>query len=204
MQFPIFNLLALDASNLGIATIWQIFTYVLVDHPSAVMSMLIGLLFIWLILSPFEIAFGSLHTMRLCLVAIGSASITAVCVHLFLAGFSFGPSGLWGSHPIAYAGMAAMATTVKGRRVSLFGMFSMTSNQLILLLVGFSLLFFLASKNLAMLTGSLGSIGGGIAYVHWMSRPRRYSRKRSKKGTPPFEVIDGGQSERNKPPKWMN
>ncbi|MBN1652461.1 MAG: rhomboid family intramembrane serine protease [Deltaproteobacteria bacterium] len=201
---PLFDWLALNASNLGVATIWQIFTYVLVDHPSAVMSLLFGLLFIWLILSPFEMLYGSKHTMQLCAVGVLSGSLSAVVIHALLSGFSLGPSGLWGSHTIAYAGMAAMAATMKGRRLSLFGLFSMTSNQLLLLLVGLSLLMFLASKNLAMLVGSLGAIAGGVWYVRWISRPRAYKSTRSQGKTTSFKVIQGGQSSNSKPPTWLN
>lgn len=201
---PIFDLLALNASNLGFATLWQIFTYVLVDHPSAVLSLLFGLLFIWLILSPFEIVYGSKRTMQLCAVGVLSGSISAVVVQTVISGVSLGPSGLYGSHTIAYAGMAAMATTMRGRKMSLFGLFSMTSNQLLLLLVGLSVLMFLASKNLAMLTGSLGAIAGGVWFIRWISRPRSSRRTRSQSKSSPFKVIKGGQSSNSKPPTWLN
>jgi membrane associated rhomboid family serine protease len=201
---PIFDLLALNASNLGIATFWQIFTYVLVDHPSAVFSLLFGLLFIWLILSPFEMVYGSKRTMQLCAVGVLFGSISAVVFETVLSSISLGPSGLWGSHTIAYAGMAAMATTMRGRRMSLFGLFTMTSNQLLLLLVGLSLLMFLASKNLAMLAGSLGAIAGGVWYIRWISRPRSTKKTRSQTKSSPFKVIKGGQSSNSKPPTWLN
>ncbi len=201
---PIFNLLALNASNLGFATVWQIFTYVLVDYPTAVFSLLIGLLFIWLILSPFEMVYGSKRTMQLCAVGVLSGGISAVVVETVISGISLGPSGLWGSHTIAYAGMAAMATTMRGRKLSLFGLFSMTSNQLLLLLVGLSVLMFLATKNLAMLAGSLGAIAGGVWYIRWLSRPRRPKKTRPQSKSSPFKVIKGGQSSNSKPPTWLN
>jgi len=201
---PVFDLFALNASNLGFATLWQIFTYVLVDHPSAVLSLLFGLLFIWLILSPFEIVYGSKRTIQLCAVGVLSGSVSAVIVETVMSGVSLGPSGLWGSHTIAYAGMAAMATTMRGRRLSLFGLFSMTSNQLLLLLIGLSVLMFLASKNLAMLAGSLGAIAGGVWYIRWISRPTSSRGTRSQSKSSPFKVIKGGQSSNNKPPTWLN
>jgi hypothetical protein len=204
MGIPVFDLLALNASDLGIATCWQIFTYVLVDHPSAVMSLLVGLIFIWLILSPFEILYGSTRTMQLCAVGVIFSSVTAVVTQALLSKLNLGPSGLWGSQSIAYAGMAAIAMTMRGRSISLFGLFSMTSNQLLLLLVGLSFLMFLATKNLAMLTGSIGAIGGGVWYVRWISRPRIRKQPRPQGKTTPFKVIPGGQSANSKPPTWFN
>jgi hypothetical protein len=203
--FDVFNLLALNTSHIGIHTVWQMFTYVLVDHPQGVISMLIGLLFIWLILSPFEMSYGQLRTVQLCGVAVLSASIPAVAVGLLLPGLASGPSGLFGSHPIAYAGMAAMAVSVSGRRLSLFGVFSMTSNQLLWLLVGFSVLMFLATKNTAMLVGSLGAIAAGVGFVRWMKGPgtrRRTTRKRGPFHR--FKIIEGGGDTDDKKPRWLN
>ncbi len=199
---PVFAWLALNTGDVGFQTLWQMVTYALVEDPTGVFSMLIGLLFIWLIVSPFEANFGRRRTMQLCATGVLFASIPAVVVGVLLPWLAPGPSILFGSHPIAYAGIAAMATTMRGRKLSLFGLFSMSSNQLLLLMAGLSLLVFLASKNLAMLIGSLGSIAGGVWFVNWMTRPRTRARPKSRgRG---FKVISGGRADEDKPPKWLN
>lgn len=199
---PIFGILALNASEPGLHTLWQIFTYVLVDDPSGVISMLVGLLFIWLIISPFELAFGTERTVQLCALAVLSASLPAVLVGLLMSWLTPGPAVLFGSLPIAYAGIAAMAVAARGRRLSLFGLWSMTSRQLLLLMAGLSLLTFLATKNIAILVGSLGSLGGGSWFALWITRPR--TRTGFKRAIPWLKLIRGGRSEPQRPPRWIN
>lgn len=204
LDIRIFALLALDTSHLGLVTIWQLFTYVLVDEPSAVISMLVGLVFIWLILSPFEINFGTRRTEQLCAVAVVSASVPALLIGLLTSSFLSGVGTiLFGSFPLAYAGIAAMAMVSKGRRLSLFGLWSMTAGQLLMLMAGLSVLFFLATKNVAMFVGSLGSLGGGSWFVLWMSGqvPRIGSKRTSSRW---LRLIRGGRAETHRPPRWIN
>lgn len=81
----------------------------------------------------------------------------------------------------------------------------MTSNQLLWLLVGFSVLMFLATKNTAMLVGSLGAIAAGVGFVRWMRGPgarRRTTRKRGPFHR--FKVIEGGDDTGDKKPRWLN
>lgn len=199
---PVFGLLALSTSTLGPQTFWQIFTYVLVDDPSGVISMLVGLLFIWLIVSPFELAFGPVRTLQLFAVGIISASIPAAIIGLFGPLFPSAPNVLFGSFPISYAAIAALAIMARGRRLSFFGVWSMTAKQLLLLMAGLSLLIFLATKNLAMLIGSLGSLGGGGWFAMWINRPN--PRVKPRRSGSWLKSIKGGREDESGPPKWIN
>ena len=68
---PAFEFLALDTARPGVRTLWQLGTHVFAfpTGPQAVFSMLIVLLFLWLMLAPFEQRFGEKRTIQLCIVA---------------------------------------------------------------------------------------------------------------------------------------
>jgi hypothetical protein len=204
LSIPVFALFALDTSHFGLPTIWQVVTYVLVDEPAGVGSMLVGLVFIWLILSPFEASFGTVRTAQLCAFSVVSASLAALAVGLLISPFVTGVATvLFGSFPIAYAGIAAMAVVVRGRRLSLFGVWSMTSGQLLMMMAGLSILFFLATKNVAMFIGSLGSLGCGTWFALWISgQAPRIGSKRT--GSHWLKLIRGGRPDPHRPPRWIN
>jgi hypothetical protein len=199
----VIGLLALDPGHLGVLTPLQLVSYVFIEEPRAVFSMLIGLLFMWLILSPFEVTFGSRHTLELALCGTVVAGLSVILVALLApppAGYAF-----MGSHPIAYAGMAAMTQVIRGGRIMFFGVVPMTSQTLLLVLAGMSLLQFLATTDHLMFAGSIGAMAAGIGYVRYMARPPRASR--SKRSTPPrFRVLrgGGGGDGDNDRPKWLN
>jgi membrane associated rhomboid family serine protease len=195
-------LLALDPNHFGPLTITQMLTYVLVEDPRSVMSMLIGLFFMWIILSPFESTFGPRHTLQLALAGTLGASVMVVLVSLVAP---ITPYVLFGSYPIAYAGMAAMAQVIRGGRMMVFGVVPMTSQQFLLLLAGLSVLQYLASKDHLMLFGSFGAMLAGAGYVKFMARPRRPTPPK-RPGSTRFRVLRGGaggdgDGDR---PKWLN
>jgi membrane associated rhomboid family serine protease len=206
----VIGLLSLDPNNLDFLTPLRLVSYVFIEDPRQVMSMLINLVFMWLILSPFEVTFGSRHTLELALCGTVVAGITVIIVALLapVPGYMF-----FGSHPIAYAGMAAMTQVIRGGRIMFFGVIPMTSQTLLLVLGGLSLLQFLATKDHLMLTGSLGAMAAGIGYVRYMARPPRASKPRRSGNDPRgprFRVLRGGggggsssdgDSDR---PKWLN
>ena len=197
----VIQLLALDPVNLGLGSIPQMVTYVFVEDPRGVGSMLIGLLFMWLIMSPFEATFGKRHTLELALAGTLGASV-AVVLAAFVAPIT--PYLFFGSYPIAYAGMAAMTQVMRGGRMLFFGVVPMTSRQLLWVLAGFSVLQYLASRDHLMLVGSLGAILAGIGYVKYMARPPRPSRP---KRTSSLRVLRGGGMGRggdSDRPKWLN
>ena len=197
---PVVNLLALSPTP-GNLAVWQLVTYVLVDvgHP---IMFLLGLLFIWWALSPFEIGYGPTRTWQLCMVALLSASIPAYVVGLLIP---MSPP-LFGSHPLWMCGIAAVAWLYRDQQMSLFGVMPMTAKQFLLLLLGMSLLMFLASKNHTQLVADLGAVAGGIGFVRWMKRPRtpRIARKPSARGRGLKVIRGGGSSEGEDRPKWLN
>ncbi len=203
----VFGLLALDPAHPGLATLWQLVTYVLVwpPGPGSVLNILIALLFTWWVLSPFEESFGGRRTMQLSAVAILSASLPAL-----VAGFLFQRPGeaLYGCNAILIAAIVAFAYSLRGRgQLSLFGVLPMRPMVLIWVVVGFSVLMFLASMNLVSLVADLGAVGGGILFVKWMTRPRRPKRRapRGRRGGhEPFSVISGGRKDDDERPRWLN
>jgi hypothetical protein len=199
LDIPVTSLLAMSP---GVFAPWQLLTYVLVDLNQPLMFM-IGLVFMWWALSPFEIGYGAKRTLQLCLVAAISASVPA-----FLFGYIVpGSPLLYGSYPLWFGGIAAVTWLYRDQQVSFFGLLTMTARQFLLLLLGMSVLMFLFSRNHTQLIADLGAIGGGIGFVRWMKRPRsaRPSRKPPAR-TRGFKVIrgGGGASEDDDRPKWLN
>jgi membrane associated rhomboid family serine protease len=201
LKIPVISVLALNPNTLTPLTLLQLVTYVVIEPPQQVMSMLIGLLFMWLILSPFEVTFGSRHTLELVLCGTVAASLAVVLVSLIAPapGYLF-----FGSSSIAYAGMAAMTQVVRTGRIMFFGVLPMTSQTLLLVLGGLALLQFLATKDHLMLAGSLVAMAAGIGYVRYMGRARRPPR--GKRSVPPrFRVLRGGGGDGDGDrPKWLN
>ncbi len=201
----VLRMLALDPAHLGPQTLYQLVSYVLVEDPRSVTQMLIGLLFMWLILSPFEASFGPRRTLELSLCGVLGASLSVliaaqvapVADYLFL-----------GSQPIAYAGMAVMTQIMRNGRMMFFGVLPMTSRQLLMVLIGLCLLQFLATMDHLMLAGSLGAIFAGIGYARYMTRPSRPQRSKRASGGR-FQVLRGGASSgpsdaHGDRPKWLN
>jgi len=196
LGIPVVGLLALTPGGIGL---WQLLTYVLVDvgHP---MMFLLGLLFIWWALSPFELSFGRRATIQLCLVATLAGALPVYLLGFFLAGSPplFGSSVLW------FGGISAYSWSHRNSVMSLFGMATMTAKQFLLLMVGLSFLMFLASKNHSHFIASLGAMAGGIGYIRWMSRPRSGPRIRKRAPRGGFRVIDGGAGRDSERPKYLN
>jgi membrane associated rhomboid family serine protease len=192
---PVVSWFALTPGGAGL---WQLVTYVLVDlsHP---LMFLLGLLFIWWALSPIETGFGPVRTLQLVAVSIVAGSLPA-----YLVGFVVrGSPPLFGSQTIWLGAFAAMTWLYRDGQVSLFGVMPMTARQSLLLLVGLTVLMFLASKDHTQLVASLGAMGGGIAFIRWMRRPRTPARVR-RKPERSFRVIEGGGGGDDERPKWLN
>ena len=204
---PIVAYLALDPRSLGLATLWQVVTYVLVTPPQFLFSALLGLLFLWWCLSPFEERYGSRRAAQLCLASALAGGIPAVVLGLLLPDMA-GP--VFGVNTLILGSIAAFAWAIRHSPAPIlfFGIVPMRPIHLIIGVLGLSLLFFLINKNLSELVADVGAVGGGILFVSWMTRPR--SRKPPpKKDRPrrnlPFQVIQGGgQSEDDERPKWLN
>jgi len=204
LGIAIVRLLALDPIHIGPKTAFELFSYVLIDDLHTPFSLVIGLLFMWLIMSPFEAAFGRKHTLELIAAGTLGGSLAAIALGQIapIPGYLFA-----GSHTIAYAGMVAMAQVMgSGRRMLLFGAIPLTSQQLMLVLAGLSFLNYLVTKDHIGLAGSLGAMGAGVAYVKYMARaPRPVAPKRP--NATRFRVVRGGGGRSNDDddrPKWLN
>lgn len=195
---PLSSMLALHPGGLEI---WQLGTYLFVAGGNPLMF-LFGLLVLWWILAPFEIGFGQTRTAQLVVTCVVGAAVPA-----WLAGFVIpGSPPLYGSGPLWLGALAASTYLYKDQKMSLLGAVTMTAKQFLLLIVGLSVLMFLANKDHTHFIADLGGIASGIGFVKYLRRPRQpaqSTRQRSKnKG---FRVIEGGGgSDDNDGGKWLN
>jgi hypothetical protein len=202
MGIPVVRLLALHTTSLSIATSWQIFTHSLVMEPRDVFPLFISLLFIWLILPPFEERYGGTRVFQLALVGTLAAALLALLVgHLFPN--QSGP--IAGPGTITLAAMSAYAVLLPPHaEINFFGVLPMQAKHLLLVILGMSLLGFLVAPNAAALASDVGAIGGGVAFVKlWMQRPPRRRTFTRKPGKPSkLRVVRSDED----PPKggWVN
>jgi len=198
-----FELLALSTGTLGFHTLWQLGTHVFAapTGPQYVFSMLITLLFLWLMLAPFEQRFGQRRTIQLCVVAALCSALFAILVGLTLSS----SQPLFGAQAILLGTIAAFAWSYRGQgRMSFFGVIDMKPVHIIYLVLGLSTLIFLTSGNAVSFVADLGAIGGGMGFIEWLRRPptrRRRTKKRRKPRKGPSGVIQGGRAEE---PRWLN
>jgi membrane associated rhomboid family serine protease len=182
LHVPVLRLFALDTTEPSLATLWQLFTYVLVVPPTAVLPFFISLLFIWLILPPFEERYGAARVLQLALLATVCSGLLALLVGTLLPAYS---SPIAGPETITLAAMSAYAVLLPpNAEISFFGVLPLKSQHLLYVVLGFSLLGFLTNLNATSLASDLGAIGAGIAFVKlWMQRPprrRTFTRKPGK------------------------
>ena len=203
---PVSTFLVLQPGVPSIATAWQIVTHSLVlpPGPGAFFNLLLGLVFLWWFLAPFEERFGGTRVVQLCVASTLGAGIAAAAV-----GAAFGIGGyLAGPGTMSFAGLAAYFWTMKGRSISLFGMMNMRAEQAIWLFVGLSFLSFIYSKNVINLVGDLAAVGAGIGFVEWMRRPPKKAIFRKKKGAPkrrsgaPLRIVRDDEDPPDK--RWLN
>jgi membrane associated rhomboid family serine protease len=200
---PMFELLALSTSSPGVNTLWQLGTYVFAfpTGPQAVFSMLIVLLFLWLMLAPFEQRFGQKRTIQLCVVAALSAAFLALIVGLIVPT----PSALYGAQALLLGSIAAFAWSYRGQgRMSFFGVIDMKPVHIIYLVLALSALMFITSGDAVALAADIGAIGGGMGFIEWLRRPpgrRRPKRSKRRKRKSDFDVVQGGRADE---PRWLN
>jgi membrane associated rhomboid family serine protease len=199
---PIFEFLALSTASPGINTLWQLGTHVFAfpTGPQSVFSMLIVLLFLWLMLAPFEQRFGEKRTIQLCVAATLSSAFLALIVGLIIPS----PSALYGAQAILLGSIAAFAWSYRGQgRMSFFGVIDMKPVHIIYLVLALSALMFITSGDAVALAADIGAIGGGVAFIEWLRRPpgRRRRPRRRKKKKSSFDVVQGGRADE---PRWLN
>ena len=198
---PAFEFLALDTARPGVRTLWQLGTHVFAfpTGPQAVFSMLIVLLFLWLMLAPFEQRFGEKRTIQLCIVAALSSAVLALIVGLLVAN----PSALYGAQAILLGSIAAFAWSYRGQgRMSFFGVIDMKPVHIIYLVLALSALMFITSGDAVALAADIGAIGGGMAFIEWLRRPPgKRGRRKGRKKKSSFDVVQGGRADE---PRWLN
>ena len=199
---PIFEFLALSTASPGLNTLWQLGTHVFAfpTGPQSVFSMLIVLLFLWLMLAPFEQRFGEKRTIQLCVAATLSSAFLALIVGLIVPS----PSALYGAQAILLGSIAAFAWSYRGQgRMSFFGVIDMKPVHIIYLVLALSALMFITSGDAVALAADIGAIGGGVAFIEWLRKPPgrrpKWPKRRKKKSD--FDVIQGGRADE---PRWLN
>jgi len=195
LHIEIIKWLALSPSSLGIQTLWQVVTYVLVEgRPN---DLLISLVFIWLLVSPFELRYGRRRAME-----ISALSVVAAACAAIIAAFVAPASPLVGSQAITYAIMAATCWSAKHDVLRLFFLFRLTGLQALAGLAGFALLWFLYTMSYTHLVAAFAALGAGVGYVEWMRKGPAMFRRSTRPGRGGLRAVRGGRdSER---PKWLN
>jgi len=195
-QFPIFELLALRTDLFDISLLYRLGTYALVlpPAPTSVPALLFDLLFLWLLVAPFEERFGAKRTFQLSALSVVVAGLCA------LAASRVANTGdiLAGSQPIALAALTAFAVSFRTQKISLFGAWLMKPMHLVWITVGYSTLIFLASRNVVVFASSLGAIATGIFFTKWMMRPRK------KKSPSHMKVVYSAPATKPRSGKWLN
>jgi membrane associated rhomboid family serine protease len=203
---PVFELLALNPTVLSVATLWQVFTHVLVvpPVPGSVLSLAFSLVFIWLILAPFEERYGRDRALQLSALSAVLAALSAVLVGQLMPSFG---TYVAGPQTITLAAICAYAALLPSHaEVSFFGLFPMTPKVLVGIVAALSVVSFLTTRNASQLAADMGAIGAGIGFAKWwMQRaPRRRSfdpRRTPRKGGR-LKLV---KSEDDEDPKhWLN
>ncbi len=197
---PVYRWLSLQTGRLGLEALWQLFTYPLVRPPvpGAVVSFLVELLFLWWVVAPYEAMAGTRETMWLGVLSSWGAGAIALLVGALLGV----RGGVSGTGPLLLGLIAAYAWKLRGRGVlSFFGVVPMRPEQLVWLLLGISVLFFLASRDVVALAADLAAVGVGVGWVHFdLGPPRR--RPRGRRRRPSLVSIPGGRG--GGPSRWVH
>jgi membrane associated rhomboid family serine protease len=191
LELRLFGWLALQPGEL---MPWQLVTYVLVNLNDPLFFLIGGMFLAWT-LSQIELMFGRTRTLQMCLVAALGAGVP-----VWLLGFAVaGLPPLWGVSPLLFGAIATTCWLDRRGVRSLFGVVSMTGQQMLLLFSGITFLYFLADKNVTRLVGDFGALASGIAYANWLRKPRRPKKPPERKSARAsgFKVIQGGQDDRN-------
>jgi membrane associated rhomboid family serine protease len=195
------ELFALETRALSVLTPLQLFTHVFIvsPDPNAIFWLALSGYFMWLILAPFEQRYGARRTIELTIVSAVSAGVPALAAGLLFPRLA---APLAGPQTITLTAICAYAVLLPPyAEVSFFG-WMLKPKHLLLVILGFSVIGFLTSVNLAALAADLGAIGGGMAFVkYWMQRPPpRRGSKQTK--SPRLRVV--GREEDPTPGRWLN
>jgi len=167
---PLFDWLGLHAAWSS-ALAWQWCTYPLVElpGPGSVVDRALDLMLLYFWLAGFEGRFGARATLLLAALAVTAG---AACV--LLVGFAW-PSvshPFAGASPIAWAGLAALAVTTRGRPMQWLFLPQMNAWGLALVFLLVLSLQCTWAGTATPLAGALGGFAAGVAYTRWLTRPR--------------------------------
>jgi membrane associated rhomboid family serine protease len=201
---PVFELLALHTRGLSVATAWQLFTHVLVvpPVPGSVFALALSLVFIWLILAPFEARYGRDRVVQLAVVSAVGAGVPALLIGQIaprMAGDLAGPA------TITLAAISAYAAILPPHaEVSFFGVLPMRAQHLIGIVIALSVLGFLTTRDAAQLAADLGAIASGVGFCKlWMQRPSRPKPRRNPpRKAPHLRAVPDDDSKASK--RWLN
>lgn len=198
---PVVAWLELETQLITPLTPLQLLTHVWVmrPDPNAVFWLALSCYFLWLIFAPFEARYGQRRAIELTLVAAVSAGIPALATGLLAPRFA---APLAGPQTVTLCAICAYAALLpRHAEVSFFG-WSLTPRHLLWVILGFSFIGFVTSRNAAALAADLGAIAGGMAFVkYWMQRPP--PRRSVKKGGGRLHVVRSDKDEPG-PGRWLN
>jgi membrane associated rhomboid family serine protease len=202
---PVFEWLALHTRTVSPATAWQLFTHVLVvpPVPGSVFALALSLVFIWLILAPFEARYGQDRVVQLTIVSALGAGLPALIVGQVapqMAGDLAGPGSITLAAIAAYAAILPAHT-----EVSFFGVLPMRSQHLIFIVIALSVLGFLTTRDAAQLAADLGAIATGVGFCKlWMQRPSRPNKPRRSppRGSTRLRAVPSEDVKSSK--RWLN
>lgn len=183
----------------------QVLTHLWVVQPTQMgaISLLIGCLFLWWLVAPFEARYGKQRVLELTLVAAIADAIPVLLVGLLLPNFAT-PAG--GPSPIGLCVICAQAARMPSTaQVSVFGLPPWTFKQLLLALVAINAIFAIPSRDLSGFLSTLSAIGAGVLYgQRWLERSTSPSKRSSpRRGGPKLRIVRSSDDDSG-PRRWLN
>jgi len=210
--FPIFEPTALNVGFMdGNAWMlaWQPLTYWMVwpADPAVLLSAAITLVMIYFFLSPFEEAFGAKRALQLTAVGVlsGAAGALALAALLHVAGVSLRVYPPHGAGVVAAAAFGAFPVIFRGREIMLFPlMIRLQAWTALAIGIGLSALMAVLAKDPFVLATQAASIGAGVGFAKWITRPRTPKKptKPKRRSGPDLRVLRGGGDD--EPPRYLN
>lgn len=213
---PVYGWLALGLGflegDLGwLGLLWQPFTYWMIEPavPPSLLNIAITMLVIYFFLSPFEESFGPRRTIQLAGVGVLAGALSAIALAAMLHMLGMPPSrfgALSGASGIAAAAFGAFPVIFRGREIMLFPlMIPLKAWTAVFIGLAFTALMSLLARDPFVFVTDASSIGAGVAFSRWITRPRvtkKPERKRRRSG-PDLKVLRGGGDDDDKP-RWLN
>jgi len=209
---PLLEWLALAPGAATFTYLWQVVTYVVVEPPdqSSLLWIVVSLVFVWLVVSPFEMRHGPRRTWLGMLLMTLAGGVGALAAGLVAHQLGFRGGVLYGLGAPTYGMLVAGVFGSGAPVVNLFGRLPLKRAQVAWLLGVFSLFQFAAfSHDAAMLGGDLAAIGVGVLYGQWLLRPVRPSRAKPRRASH-LRAIQGGRTDdddgdgEEQKPRWLN